>query len=209
LPPRRFIANAIAVAFALAFPFLDWQPVFGAVPAPSIMLQHTTASALAAVAFGINKRPLKFFGLRRICLRDIGAALLAFVSVFALVGLVSPVVQRLSHSAPADTAGDSLREDPIWFALVTAMTAGVFEEFIYRGFIIEELGELIRNRQVAAVISIVFFAFAHHLTVGWSLELIYPGLFGAVITALYLKRRNLPVCMALHAALDSLHALTR
>jgi membrane protease YdiL (CAAX protease family) len=68
---------------------------------------------------------------------------------------------------------------------VIAATAGVFEEFIYRRFIIEELGELIRSRRLAAAVAVVFFASVHYGDRGWSLELIYPGLIGAVITVLY------------------------
>jgi membrane protease YdiL (CAAX protease family) len=90
-----------------------------------------------------------------------------------------------------------------------AVSAGVCEEFVYRGFLIEELGLLIGNRRFAAVIAMLSFALIHHNGLGWSFRLIYPGLIGAVITALYLSRRNLPVCMLLHTALDSLHAITR
>lgn len=167
------------------------------------------ASALAAIAFGINKRTLKFFCFRHIVWRDFGAALVAFAAVFGVVALAEPVVDHFGGTVAPDGGGDPLREDPLWFALLTALIAGVLEEFIYRGFIIEELGELIRSRRTSAVVSVLFFALAHQANFGWSLELLYPALIGSVITILYLQRRNLPVCMLLHATLDSLHALTR
>jgi membrane protease YdiL (CAAX protease family) len=113
------------------------------------------ASVLAAIAFGINKRPLKFFHIRRIGWRDFGAALLAVPVVFSVVALAEPIIDHFGSSVPPGAASDPLRDSPLWPALVMAATAAVFEEFIYRGFIIEELGELIRSRRLAAVVAVV------------------------------------------------------
>ena len=85
----------------------------------------------------------------------------------------------------------------------------MFEEFIYRGFVLKELGELIRSRRVAAAISVVLFALAHYVNNGWSADMIDPFLAGAVITVLYFTRRNLIICMLLHATIDSLHVLLK
>jgi len=208
LPPRRALATWLGIAFALAWPFFSWEPI-ASLPASGILAELIVASALAVLAFGINKRSLQFFGLQRVGWRDTGAAVLAFAAVFGVVTLAEPAVNYWRCPASPDAASDVLRETSLWFALTSAVTAGVFEEFIYRGFLIEELGELIRSRRIAAVVAVICFALAHHVTNGWSLELIYPGLIGAVIAVLYLQRRNLPVCMLLHATLDSLHALTR
>ena len=208
MPGRRVIASTIGVVFALSAPFLNWEPI-RQLPAAGILAQCLIASVLAAIAFAINKRTLKFFCFRHISWRDLGAALVAFAAVFIVVALAQPVIDHFAGSAAPDSAPDPLREDSLWYALFVALTAGVFEEFIYRGFIIEELGELIRNRRASAVVAVVFFALSHHVNMGWSLELVYPALIGSVMTILYLQRRNLPVCMLLHATLDSLHALTR
>ena len=202
---RKAIASTIGVAFALAFPFLNWEAVLSRVPAPGIMLKFATASVLGAVAFGINKRRVAFFQIRGIGWWDMGAALLAFSASLALVALAKPIIDHFGDSGASSS--DDYADRPLWFGLLTAVTAGVFEEFIYRGFVIEELGELIRNRRVAAVVSVVFFAFAHHVSYGWSLELIYPALMGTVITVLYFSRRNLLVCMLLHGTIDSLSVL--
>jgi len=180
--------------------------VLSQVPAPGIMFQLLTASALAVVAFGINRRSLEFFHIRGIGWLDIASAILAVATIVSLLILAAPVIQHFDGLAT--TAPESNDDDnPLWFALVTAVSAGVFEEFIYRGFVIEELGERIHSRGAAAVVSIVFFALAHFGTYGWSVQLIKPGLAGLVLTGLYFSRRNLPVCMLLHAAIDSVHAL--
>ena len=209
---RKSIASALGVAFALSCPFINWGPVLGWAlspgPARDIVFPFALVLALGAVSFGINRRSLDFFHIRGVSWRDIGAALLAIPVSFALFMLAGPMIDHFGHSRTASSPGD-YADDPLWFGLAAAVAAGVFEEFIFRGFIIEELGELIRSRRVAAAVSVVFFALAHHVSKGWSLELIYPGLLGAVITVLYFSRRNLPICMLLHATFDLLPVLVR
>ena len=210
MPFRTVIASATGIAFVVVFPFLNWEPVLSRVPVPGIMLQFATASALAAISFGINKRPLKFFHIRGVGWRDIGAALLAIPAIIALIALVEPIANHFAESGTAsELAPHDIADYPLGLALATAVTAGVFEEFIYRGFVLEELGELIHSRWVAAGISVVLFAVAHYVNNGWSPDLIYPALAGAVITVLYFARCNLTICMLLHAAIDSLHVLLR
>jgi membrane protease YdiL (CAAX protease family) len=203
------VASALGIAITVILSFVDWQPVFGAFPILEMMPEVVIAFPLAVIAFVINKRPMKFFGIRPVGRRDLGPAFLAFFAVFAVVAMAQPIVNYLERSSPSTPGGDPLREAPLWLALLLAVSAGVCEEFIYRGFLIEELGPLVRSRALAAIVAVVCFVVAHHNSRGWSFELIYPGLIGAVITGLYLWRRNLPICMLLHAILDSLYALTR
>ena len=70
-------------------------------------------------------------------------------------------------------------------------TAGICEEFIYRSFAIEELTFLTGKRWLSAALAGVFFTVAHVRLYDLSGALIVPGTLGAVLTALYLWRRNL------------------
>jgi membrane protease YdiL (CAAX protease family) len=210
LPSRTVISSAIGIAFVSIFPFLNWEPVLRRLPIPGITMQFAIASALASISFGINKRRLKFFHIRGLSWRDIGAAILAFLAILVLIAMAETVV---NHFATSETASDSPSHDiadyPLGLALATAITAGVLEEFIYRGFILEELGELINSRWVAAGFSTILFGLAHYVNSGWSLEMISPALAGVVITLLYLSRCNLTICMLLHTTIDTLHVLWR
>ena len=205
----RRIVTGLGVAVTLVLSFVDLNWLFRPLPSLGMIPEVVIALPLGIIAFVVNKRPLKFFGIRPVGLRDMGAAILAFFAVFAVVAIAEPVVNAFAGPSPSAPGGDPLRSAPVWLALILAVSAGVCEEFVYRGFLIEELGLLIRNRGLAAVAAMVSFALTHHNSLGWSIELIYPGLIGAVLTALYLRRRNLPICMLLHAALDSLHAVIR
>lgn len=59
-----------------------------------------------------------------------------------------------------------------------------------------------RSRWLAGVISLLCFTFAHTGLYGLSAALAIPGVIGAVLTVLYLWRRNLPACMLLHVIMD-------
>jgi uncharacterized protein len=174
----------------------------------SMILMLSITAVLALLAFAVQKRPLSFFGLRGFGWRDLGAM---FVAVFYAYGLLLAATAVIGLFAAPKSGGtdaaDEAEHIPLALGLTAAVVAGITEEFIYRGFVIEELGELIQNRPLAGALSVAVFTLAHHVTsYGWSINLIYPAVFGSVITLLYFWRRNLPICILMHAAIDALQA---
>lgn len=133
---RKSTASAIGVAFALSYPFINWGPVLSRVAARDIVLNFAVAVALGAVSFGINRRSLDFFHIRGVGWRDIRVALMAIPVSFALLMLAGPIIDHFGHSRTASSSGDSA-DDSLWFGLAAAAAAGVYEEFIYREFVIE------------------------------------------------------------------------
>jgi len=132
---------------------------------------------------------------------------IAVVAAFGVTLVASQLIERFGTSAAGET--DARSASPLALGLASAIVAGICEEFIYRGFLIEELGELLRNRSVAAAISVVVFALAHQSVYGWSVASVYPGLIGLVITILYLRRGSLPICILMHASLDAVYELAQ
>ena len=172
----------------------------------SELLKSSLAVALAVVAFGIARRKPAFFGMRRIAKDDIFAMLKTLSVLFATVIVLKGLQNYLFPSAPSGTEVET-EELPLVYGLISAIVAGVTEEFVYRGYLIEEFGELSGRRTLAAVISVLVFALAHVGSgYGWSIELIYPALYGLALTVLYLWRRNLWVCVLMHIGLDALYA---
>jgi membrane protease YdiL (CAAX protease family) len=145
--------------------------------------------------------------MRRVTKQDVFAILKTLSVLFAGVIVFGLLQEHLSPAAPAGMDGDA-EELPLIYGLVDAVIAGLTEEFAYRGYLIEELGELSRNRFLAAVVSVVAFGLAHVGSgYGWSIELFYPVLCGIAFTALYLWRRNLWACVLMHIGLDALYAV--
>jgi len=121
----------------------------------------------------------------------VGGAMLLYVYLFPVLGL-QPNTSQLAN----------VQKLPLWFQLAILVRAPVFEEIFYRGFVIERLSEILRLRWLAALISLVAFTYAHLAYWGWE-TLIVVAFQGAVLTALYLWRRDLGANMIAHFLTDA------
>jgi membrane protease YdiL (CAAX protease family) len=96
---------------------------------------------------------------------------------------------------------------PIAVRVCLVLTAGICEEFVFRGFLIEELGMLTGSRWLGAFLSLAIFALGHAGVYGFSSALLIPASVGLVLTLLYMFRRSLPACMLMHCGMDALFLL--
>jgi membrane protease YdiL (CAAX protease family) len=204
--PQGLIYAAIGVLVALGWPFV-WRLFSGASGSHlmsvrgdlrTIAVEWTVVAVLALVAFQLQRLSPAFFRLRRFNWRDILFTLAALVVALALSGIVSQKV-----SAPKFDLRQ-LAAVPLAVRLALVVTAAVCEEFMYRGFAIEELGLLTGNRWLGALGSLVLFGLGHVGTYGFSSALLIPASVGLVITLLYMFRNNLVLCMLVHCAIDAL-----
>ncbi|HEY1756666.1 MAG TPA: hypothetical protein VGG72_14930 [Bryobacteraceae bacterium] len=102
----------------------------------AIVVKLFVVGALALLAFGIQKRRLSFFGIRCFGWQDFGAMFLAMFWAVSLVFIATPVVQHFSASA--SSAATDADDIPFGLGLGGAIVAGISEEFMYRGFLIEK-----------------------------------------------------------------------
>jgi membrane protease YdiL (CAAX protease family) len=165
-----------------------------------IVAKWLVVLVLCLIAFGLQHLRLSEFGIRSMGWRDALAGVGGTIAGLALGGLATAVV-RLPSSL---TDLQSVAALPLSLRVGVVLTAAFCEEFMYRGFGIEELALLIRNRWLAGMVSLVFFTLAHAGLYGFSAALIIPGATGAVLTLLYLWRRNLFSCILMHALIDGL-----
>lgn len=120
------------------------------------------------------------------------------IFVAALLWLVAlqllPILTVPLRDAGATAAPDSLRRLialPVWFRVVVALTGGVVEEVLYRGYAIERLTTMTGNQWRAAAIATIAFAMAHIPAWGIRYALIAHLPFGVIATLCYLWRRDL------------------
>ena len=121
-----------------------------------------------------------------------------------LCGLVGSAVAVLTHFRGGET-GEALAKFPLWLVFLIILRAGVVEELFYRGYAIERLQLLGLNRYWAGVIPLLIFGFAHW-TNGWA-NVVLALALGAVLTAVYLRRRDLIANMIGHCMIDSISVL--
>jgi membrane protease YdiL (CAAX protease family) len=164
----------------------------------AICVQWLIAFILAVIAFTIQRRGRAEFGIRGLGWRDVLASFAGVVTAFVLSGVAGRLVTMPSSLSNLQ----KMAAVPLGLRIALVLTAAICEEFIYRGFGIEELAYLTGRRWLAGLLSLTLFTASHAGLYGLSVALIIPGLVGAVLTGLYLWRRNLVSCMLMHAVMD-------
>jgi uncharacterized protein len=208
--PHLSLATGMGLFVALIVPFLSFAAgriVFGEEQSQARVVSGLVihwvnfAAMIAIVVFG-ERRSLASIGLRPIRWWTIPAGLLAGVVITLLSGaLVSAL--RLSSDVQFASYLQSL---PFVTRLLLALTAGVFEETLYRGYALERLTMIWGNKWAAAVVTVALFTFAHLPVVGIA-HLLPVGIVSVFVTLLYLWRRDLILNIAAHATIDAIGLL--
>lgn len=172
----------------------------------SAAMEILFSGLVAAFAFGVQRRKLSFYRLCPLGWQDLAAVAFTFIAITALISALRSAQGLMISTAPS-ASGENEPNLPLVIGLTKGIIAGVCEEFLYRGYLIEELGGLIRRRKLAGCVSVVVFALAHAPRFGWSLDLLPAAIGGCALTILYFRRDNLWACMLLHALINSYHAV--
>lgn len=96
---------------------------------------------------------------------------------------------------------------PIALRAAMVFTAGICEETLFRGYSIERLKLLTGSIWLGGLIATVLFALAHTPRYGFSTGLLGVAAIGAALALLYIWRRNIWPCVALHWFIDGLSLL--
>lgn len=83
---------------------------------------------------------------------------------------------------------------------LVCLRAGVLEEVFMRGYQLERWNSIFQNKWLASALSLVPFALLHY-TQGWA-GILISFVAGAVLTATYWWKRNLPANMIAHFLID-------
>jgi membrane protease YdiL (CAAX protease family) len=146
----------------------------------------------------VERRPLASIGLKRPTWSTIVSGLmLAFVVLF----LWPPIAHWLGNvlRLPSYERGVSqLRGLPVWALLFIALTGGIVEETLYRGYAIERLASLTGRYWLAGSIAALAFGLAH--VPGWGAYAVVDFVFGIMATLFYLWKRDLLANIIAHVA---------
>ena len=92
---------------------------------------------------------------------------------------------------------------PGWFRVFAVVTAGITEEALFRGYVVERLAMLIGSYWVAGVISLAVFALVHLPLWGPGPVLTFVGT-GGMLTAFFVRRRDLLANIVAHVIVDGI-----
>jgi membrane protease YdiL (CAAX protease family) len=201
VPPATAANLTVAL---LAFPLfaLLGQTVIEVGPARELVVQWGTVAVVVGVAVGVEEQPLSGVGFRRPTWTDLGYAVAAALGALAVFAGTDSVVEGVGLPV-AEYSGGIADGVGIGLALAGAVTTGVTEEVLFRGYSVERLLAHTDSPLVASGLTWAVFTIAH--AVVWPVgDLLQVASVAAVFTAVYLRRRTLVPVMVAHVSVLSL-----
>ena len=200
--------GAIALIIVLLLPLGTWLS-----PGDGLAAQvgrEAVYWAMAAIIAGyvvlIEHQPLSSVGLRRLGWKSVAFGFAGAAAMVAGSALIYFGIFPALGLSPDEPGLSTLQVTPFWFRSVLIVRAAVLEELYFRGFMIERLTSITGIRSLAALVSLLAFTFAHLGFWGWP-HLLIAGFAGAILTGLYLWRRDLTCNMIAHLVTDAVGLL--
>ena len=132
--------------------------------------------------------------------------LLAILFNRAIVPFLYWMISRMGASG-FEAGLARLAAMPVWFLLFAALTAGVAEEMLYRGYAIERLALLTGSYWLAGLVATTIFALMHLPIWGWGPVATF-FVSGGVMALFYVLTKDLTACMIAHAVTDAVGFIT-
>jgi membrane protease YdiL (CAAX protease family) len=203
-------ATLVGLGVALIFPLLTNLVVThvlgltlsGALIAAGLVIHWATFALLLVIVLRWEREPLQSIGWDSPRWSTVLFGIVAGLIIAIVSGLVDPLL-RLR----ADTHFLAfLQSMPLMVRVALVITAGVYEETLYRGYAIERLSKYFGGKWVAAAITLALFTYAHASAVG-AAQLAPIMIVAGLVTVLYLWRRDLLLNMVAHVTIDALGRL--
>jgi uncharacterized protein len=202
---QRLVAG---IGLMLAFGFVLWKVIL---PVPlrsapdeavaAIVVQWLTVVIVSFIAFKWLVLYPGELGLRVPRPLDWPIAIGTFFVAMIVAGIVSSLFPAPESAKSAVAKLVSL---PLQTRILLVITAGICEEFLFRGFAITALTRFTGSRWLSGLLSLVVFTIAHAGLFGWNSALLIPCVLGLILTLLFLLRRNLVIGMAVHTLIDAI-----
>lgn len=187
---------AVGILRRTAFTSLDFPTRVGV----QLLLQWILTTLVVVVVLLGERRGLDSIGVRRARAWDFALAVAGFVAAGLVVQLTMPLIAALGLDT-LEAGVRRLSELPFSLRLVAALSAGITEEVLFRGFLVERLAKLTGRLGVGAVLSWALFTVLH--IPGWGIGgALQIGVVSTLFYLLYLKRRSIWPCVALHVMND-------
>jgi len=203
------MAGLLLAFGGISLPFGTWDHALASVGhmAANELVYWGLVAAVLLYVLLIEHRPLASIGLRRPGGRDIFAALATGVLMIAVLALMYLVVFPALHWDETQQL-QTLTAVPFWLRFMAVVRAAVSEEILFRGYALERVQELTGSRGAAGIFTWAIFTLEHLGYWGWH-HLLVAGAAGALLTLLYLWRRNLWANMLAHFMVDAVGFLLR
>ena len=155
---------------------------------------------LVIVKWG-EKRTFSSIGFKSIT----GKEILLAIGIGVVLSLTVPIFTLLVNQIIPSDGGDItevVSNTPWWMMLASVFTAGITEEIIFRGYLIERIIEITKKNWAAVLVSLIAFVLPH--TLSWNLTHVIAVVLplGLILSGLYLWKKNLLFNIIIHIVID-------
>jgi membrane protease YdiL (CAAX protease family) len=202
---RQKILALIGVLFALGFPSIPISRFFDEFANTRTLIGYeliwwaAVFALLTWVRFA-EREPLSSIGFRRPRVKNVALGVATGIVSLAGLATILYVIFPALHINETQSI-DQVMTMPLWWRWITVIRAAVGEEVLFRGFAIERLQRLTGSARLAGIISCVIFTILHVGYWGWG-HILIAGFAGALLTILYIWRRNLWANILAHFIVD-------
>lgn len=153
----------------------------------------------------VEKQPLLLWNERRQgVVHWVGALILLPVVISLGLAVANTLLYLITHKTEHSEALERLvrysRAHP-FLLYYSAITAGITEELLFRGYLLPRLDLLLRNRQLAIVLSSLLFGLGHY-RYGTIHNVVGPIVIGLVLAVYYDRFRNIKLIILFHVLWD-------
>lgn len=157
-------------------------------------------------AIKIEKRSLLIYPESKLLLKQsiksIFKLLLSLIGISFLIGIGIKLSGIKNDTIYTQELVPILRQYKIMIPVI-ALTAGIVEELIIRGYLFPRFEELFGNTNIAIILSAALFGILH-ISYGTIAQVTFPFLFGVVTALHYKKHRNIKTLIYTHFLWDFL-----
>ncbi len=165
-----------------------------------ILIWVLVAVLLVLIRIG-EKRPLSSVGFKAISGREV----LLAIGVGVFLSITVPLFALLASQVVPSNGNDinEVVSNTSWMLILfSILTAGITEEIVFRGYVIERMHEITNRNWLGVLVSIIAFVLPH--TISWNMTHVIAVVLplGLILTGLYIWRRNIIFNMIVHIVID-------
>jgi len=168
----------------------------------SSLITFGLAAGVVAVVLLWEKQPLYALGIRPQTRRSIIIALSASIVIAVGGTLISLGLFKLFNQPMPTLTTERITGFPLWLGLWIVFSSSIAEEVLYRGFVLERLGQVTGSIWIGGLITLIWFTLLHlPLGLTYTLMIVLPS--SIMITLLYIWRRDLITTIIVHLVFNA------
>jgi uncharacterized protein len=168
----------------------------------SSLITFGLAVGVVAVVLLWEKQTLSTLGIHPQTRRSIIIALSASIVIAVGGNLISLGLFKLFNQPLPTLTTERITGFPLWLGLWIVFSSSIAEEVLYRGFVLERLGQVTGSIWIGGLITLIWFTLLHlPLGLTYTLMIVLPT--SIMITLLYIWRRDLITTIIVHLVFNA------